>query len=396
MVACLVLGSMHYASAQVRIEATLYDPVVTETGGEFALLRNYGNNSVDISGWTLATASTDRDVVFAQGTIIRGGLRMLIADIGWNTSRDNMSWPLADLEDTITLGNQNSGIALMNGSTIIDAVGWGTPADARFYIGTPSPHVNASGQILLRVANTGNNSADFIVGDPFAQTGPPADRLPIEVTVVAPTLVIFDVLINGIHNASIIPTPGQISRVPVLANLSAGTTNASISFLGLHYIMQQNGSLWYTRIDLPYSAGPGTYDVTVHTSSVSSSIAQAFPLSVEPVLAYALENASISFGSVAAGGGVSPALRPTLRNIGNLPIDMVISSTSLNSPSGNIPASKVMIRDGGNLITLDTSQALAIGLGPTQRYLLDILLEIPAATAADTYRGSLLVRGVRS
>ena len=50
----------------------------------------------------------------------------LIADAGFSTGKDNLSWPAADLEDEITLKNDDGGCRLNNSGSIVDTVGWGT------------------------------------------------------------------------------------------------------------------------------------------------------------------------------------------------------------------------------------------------------------------------------
>jgi hypothetical protein len=50
----------------------------------------------------------------------------LIADAGFSTGKDNLSWPAADLEDEIALRNGDGWCRLNNSGSIVDTVGWGT------------------------------------------------------------------------------------------------------------------------------------------------------------------------------------------------------------------------------------------------------------------------------
>ena len=50
----------------------------------------------------------------------------LIADAGFLTGKDTLSRPAADLEDEITLRNDDGWCRLNNSGSIVDTVGWGT------------------------------------------------------------------------------------------------------------------------------------------------------------------------------------------------------------------------------------------------------------------------------
>ncbi|RMD57474.1 hypothetical protein D6825_03960 [Candidatus Woesearchaeota archaeon] len=121
----LILAFSGSASAQVVIQQVLYDPSGSERGGEAVEIRNIGSESVDISGWILATSSSPSDATLPPGTIILPGEAYLVADSGWNVSRDNPLWKSADYEEPITLGNSAGGVALLNGTAVVDSLAWG-------------------------------------------------------------------------------------------------------------------------------------------------------------------------------------------------------------------------------------------------------------------------------
>ncbi len=147
-------------SASVVFQQVYYDPLTSESGGEAIELFNRGSEAVDLSGWAIATASSARDVIFPDGTILAPMKPLLIADEGWNEKKDNASWRNADLIQTMTLGNGASWVALKDQSNqTIDVVGWGE--DAELFIGSPTLET-AAGESLMRVSAANDNSRDFI------------------------------------------------------------------------------------------------------------------------------------------------------------------------------------------------------------------------------------------
>lgn len=155
----LVIGS---ASASVLINQVLYNPEATESGGEALELYNSGSDDADISGWAVATEASMHDAVIPENSVLCPGCYYLIADSGWNVSKDNQSWPDAEHEELLNFYNSDSGVALMNGDTTIDAVGWGDKNSIKegLFEGTPSSGA-AEGKSILRINDTGNNADDF-------------------------------------------------------------------------------------------------------------------------------------------------------------------------------------------------------------------------------------------
>ena len=154
----IMLLSLVLADA-VLISQVYYDPL-QEAGSEAIELYNPSNKSINVTGYVIKTSSSDKDAVL-KGTVPSYGF-FLAADSGWSEKRDNLSWAKADYEESITLGNKDSGIAILNNNTVIDAVGWGS-SDIR----TGAPAINIKeGKSLLRVSYTNNNSRDFIESSP--------------------------------------------------------------------------------------------------------------------------------------------------------------------------------------------------------------------------------------
>lgn len=156
------LLALSCVSADVVISQVLYDPIGTESGGEALELKNTGNAPVDISGWIITSQSSQKDAVLPKGAIIEPSASYLIADAGWSEKKDNAEWRSADHEETLTLGNSDSFVALMNGEAVVDRVIWGAPDEVM--AGIEGPNVKP-GMALLRIEDEVFESApDFREG----------------------------------------------------------------------------------------------------------------------------------------------------------------------------------------------------------------------------------------
>jgi hypothetical protein len=122
----------------------------------------------------------------------------LIADAGFSTGKDNLSWPAADLEDDITLRNGDGLCRLNNSGSIVDTVGWGTATINE----TQNAAKPAQGESIERkslnggyapVQDTNDNSFDFFVqGTPRPKNASSAnmDPAPVEFFDVAGNLAV--------------------------------------------------------------------------------------------------------------------------------------------------------------------------------------------------------------
>ena len=154
------------ANEWIIINKVYVDPIATEAGGEAIELFNPTQQIIDISGYTIKTESSNTDITIPINSKISSNSYYLITDFGWNSLKDNASWPKADHEEAMTLYNTNSGIALVNKNLeIIDAVGWGDIAEisSDLYETSAAPNLPA-GFSLKRInfQDTNSNNNDFM------------------------------------------------------------------------------------------------------------------------------------------------------------------------------------------------------------------------------------------
>ncbi|HMB66174.1 MAG TPA: lamin tail domain-containing protein, partial [Patescibacteria group bacterium] len=84
----------------------------TESGGEWIELYNPSNRDIDLSGFTIDTASYQPDVTLPAGSILRAHSFFLISDEDWIP--DKSDWPKPDYEEIISLRNSGGFIRLNN------------------------------------------------------------------------------------------------------------------------------------------------------------------------------------------------------------------------------------------------------------------------------------------
>ncbi len=164
------------ANADLRIDMVYYDPF-NSRGSEAVLIHNTGANTIDLTGYRLATRTSPQDHTL-QGIIAPFGT-YLSTYTGWDEQKDNQSWPDADHQQPITLANAGGWVSLTTPEgEVLDTVGWG---NTEVYLGIPHPGVQ-KGMALVRTQDTGNNSADF------------AELLPFTTQQQEGTTLLFDVL----------------------------------------------------------------------------------------------------------------------------------------------------------------------------------------------------------
>jgi len=169
----------------------VYPDAMDEFNSEWIELYNPTNESVDIGGWTIDTATYLSDATVLAGATIPAHGFYLIADGGFSTGKDNPAWPEADLEDEIALRNDDGWCRLNNSGSIVDTVGWGT-ATTNETLNAVKPAQNESIKRKSLSAgyapcqDTDNNSFDFSIKDtptPMNSSSPEMDPVPTPIPV---------------------------------------------------------------------------------------------------------------------------------------------------------------------------------------------------------------------
>ncbi len=431
------------AADNVIISEVLYDPSGTETGGEAVEIYNPTANSVDISGWVLATESSSKDVTIPDGTFIGTHSFYLIADTGWNSLRDNLSWPEADYEEAITLSNTNAGVALVDANgTTIDAVGWGDSASigAGLFEGMPSAHVS-EGNSLVRTnleGDTDNNSADFSEADPDLQNNnagaiiednsSTSIEIGVDVENNPPSVNTVTIMTDEDSSAEgvqVMPVPEGTKNVVLSADVTDvdGTEPIVIAEItGPETIMtatlvkvqdiNSTTARYNTTIAMEFYETAGKYNVVVTASDGSSNSTANTSFEYLRMAAITIDASSLRFSGAQLGGistingdfALSTADTPTVRNTGNTPLDIGVYGRDLVDGEKSISISNLKYSfdndfDGMLSGTLSsTMQIQSLGLANSEDSVtsMGFQLFVPTNTQNGNYTTEITIVAVSS
>ncbi len=367
-----LLVASAFAANSVIISEVLYDPVGTETGGEAMELFNPTDSSVDISGYVIKTESSAADATIPQGTVLQPRQFYLIADAGWSTLKDDANWSNADYEEAITLTNTDAGVSLVHNNQTIDAVGWGNPANiqAGLFEGNPANHVPA-GKSLRRgdlYNDTENNSFDFAESTPDLQnssmilnnTSSGSDVL-LKVSVENTLPQIIDIKLldeSNVSGVQIYPLPGGMKNIKINATVSDsnGMDNISVtaniddvSYAVLIKIkdLDNTTAIFSGNVSAPFYLAPGNHTITVAVSDSSNESTATADFEFMPTAAIELDASNLNFPSGAPNSFVQLlgddvfGQKASVKNIGNVQIDLGIYGTNLSNSKSTIPASNL-------------------------------------------------------
>ncbi len=425
------------AADNIIITQVLYDPVTSESGGEAVELYNPTPAAIDISGWIMATETSPTDVAFPAGTVIRSGSYYLVADAGWSTGKDSPSWPEADYEEAITLANTDAGIALSNGSKIIDAAGWGTAANIGAGLHEGNPHSGAgSGESLVRLKNgssyadTNNNSADFAASVPSFRNSSYGDsRGSGEISVIAivegsfPVISSLEIITDDDSSAAgkqVNPVPKKNKTIEVSAVVSHGNGNDYLKAVTLDFggsltemtptPLNSTSSLYKAGFNMSYHQAAGNYTVTITATDKSGfSANRSASFEYASLIAMEIDTSSLQFAAMP--GTFSEAIgdydeatsaNTTINNIGNSAIDIQLSGTNLSSGSSVIDAGNIQYTFNGDYNnslagTLSyAKQTKQVAIWAASRQPLSFRLNVPTATASGNYTGTIMLVAVKS
>jgi len=417
-----------FALDHVIITEVLYDPANTDSGGEAVQIFNPTASPVNIAGWVLKTKTSAADATIPYETILQPNTHYLIADAGWSANKDNSSWPDADHEEAITLANTDAGVALASNTTVVDAVGWGNQANIPpgLFEGTPAGAA-AGGKSLQRkqadngYADSGNNSADFVESTPsFNANTSFSSILTIEAIITGAMPIIESIEIfdedETTAGIQVSPVPKQNKTVSVKARISDsnGLDDLKEIKLGMgikEYVMgraSEAGILtayFEANITLPYYLPEGNYMINVTAADYSGfSASRTEIIEYLGLVAIELDANHVVFSAdpgttaeIPGDGDMGTADKPTIKNIGNRPVDVEISGSNLAAEQTLLPVTSILYSFGSGFINLTgTNEVKDINLAAGTSAPLALKLNVPFGTMPGSYFGSINIAGVAS
>tara|TARA_B100000315_G_scaffold258116_1_gene309132 strand:- start:3627 stop:4865 length:1239 start_codon:yes stop_codon:yes gene_type:complete len=402
--------------ANILITEVLPDPIGTEAGGEYVELYNPTQEVVNLSGYVLATKSSDTDVTLPINGFIKPYSFYLVSDVNFNENKDNPNWVSPDYEESMTLGNSEGYISLLHNSVQIDAIGWGQETPLKE--GTPLTVEN--GKSFKRIFNTSfkdsqNNIEDFLIieGDPLNSS----------FTTLAQNKLLFSIQIEsygfGISNISftddnpfengyqIIPTPHGEKIIQVSYYLSSsGETNISFGNTTIFPTLQSESDHMYTsELVLHYYDEPGNYTLTIAASDGKITNTSVISFEYLSLAAIYLDAQSLFFEKINAGDefivegdlNENTTLKPTIKNIGNIPLDIGIQGTSLKNENALISLEHIFVQFNGTYHPLDYSkQIIDLNLGLQHLQPLGFKFKIPLNASSGNYTTAVSINAIVS
>ncbi|MBN2454033.1 lamin tail domain-containing protein [Candidatus Woesearchaeota archaeon] len=414
------------AADNVIISQVLYDPL-TDSGSEAVELHNPTSYSIDISGWLISTETSASDATIPDGTILQPQQYYLVADAGWSTLRDDASWPLADLEEALTLANTDAGVAVSNTTHFVDAVGWGNPLNIEAGLFEGTPHEGAEeGFALRRIEDNDDNSADFIEAEPNfhnSESNPQTAGSEIRITAIVTGATPFvssigispddDETTEGVQ---ISPVPKQNKTITITAHVSDPNGNGDIEYVraifdSKNYEMElkeeltSNTAVYEAEINISCFKAAGNYSILVvaeDNDGFSAELSADFEYL--SLLAIEIDSSNLEFaampGSSAAilGDDDMATDNATIWNIGNSIADIELWGTNLTYGSQVIDIKNLAYEIGAYEIGIVTSQASLkdVDITADSKKPLTFRLAVPLSTVPGNYSGSVYIKAVNS
>ncbi|MEK6968127.1 MAG: lamin tail domain-containing protein [Nanoarchaeota archaeon] len=418
----VLLMFVSMAEAKVMVTEVYYDPLQTETGGEAVELFNEGEQAVDISGWSLRTKSSAKDATIPDGTSLNPLQYYLITDAGWNLSKDSPEWPEADHEEALTLTNADGGLALVNkDGTIMDAVGWGSPDQIPPELFEGTPHAGVAQGISLQRKTNGtfidseDNSADFIEGAPTLLSGiikKSAQTIDVIINITNSPIKISSAELTGddlnVSGIQLLPFPGKMRTAKLSLKIDDADGLNDISSVQANFLSQIinstsetaeiNGSLFMNfSVEIPYYQIPGNYSASITAEDVFGAKDNiTIPFEILEIAGISLEKTELILK------GINGSAAASIRNIGNGPLAIELSSTNFSSDETTIIANQMAFRitnlENGNLFLgnlTDKPQRTSFALNPAAEANLELFLNTLTNTSRGLYRGKVLVTGTK-
>jgi hypothetical protein len=353
----------------VVIQEIYPTPFGTASGGEAVLLYNQGDHDVDISGWTLGTDSSATDATVPDNSSLSQHGLYLIADSGWSMLKDDPTWAAASHEEAITLRDSIGTVTLRaaNG-TVVDSIVYPTPQKGMAYwrIG---PSIGQGEMIATDPLFSAPLDALFLLGVTGVSTSSPASNSNISVTD------------NGTPVRSVRPLPGRTTYLTV--NVVADQ-EPTLTFLGTSQVMESMGEhRWTADIAIPYDATPGI-------ANVSTDIGLSTTFEILPLLAIDSDTSALDLGnsSSVTGDTIYGSGGPTIRNAGNVPLDVYVSRTAIQR-NGSRTTGQVQLDAGSGFVNVTSTTAQLVTLAVHESAPLSVLVNAPSGGQTGDYTSTI-------
>ena len=404
------------------ITAFLYDADGTDSGKEWVELYNptdipldlsdyslQGGNGANPGEWWTAWQGTSGEIQ-PHGHLLIGGTDVV---------------PSPDEIAALGLQNGPDAVRLLRGTDVVETIGWGDLDHPEFYDGTPFE--GSEGPIRRLMVNgtyqqTRDNAQDFVADETYRPRTSDQQDLHVMFSVMERyahlrniSLLDEDPLADG---NQVVPRPGLSKDITVDVTISTGEPCDTLGVTLLHDNEsrqmisqgQDNETCMFTStVTRDYSDDPAEYPVSFEVSAEGELLnTTSTSYQYLGMAAFSIDADVLDFGDLHTGedlsihGDLDEAThdRPTIRNTGNVPLDIGVMGSRISSSGSSMNASVLSyhIDDGTHTYAGAFSHGLAnVGMSLERRALaaLSLTLAVPADAKGGDFAGDLafLARG---
>lgn len=379
-------------SADVLINAVLYDPDGADSGKEWIELYNPTNETINLEGYSIEAGNganpDDWELVWeGSGSISAEGYYLI---------GESDVLPAPDKIARLGLQNGPDGCRLVNQGAVMGTLGWGELEYPEYYQGSPAE----DGGLLVRINDTGNNSIDFQAMEyvPHSSSG---GSISIILSVERKVPSFRNIYLTDDMEAQgfqISPYPGRQRSAEVIVEMKdcEEIREVKVGLDGYHEAAKE-GCNYSSTIELDYNMDPGDYRISVSAVS-STGHTNKTNVSFEYLSLRALDvdSSELSFSDdideIIGDTDTNTKDKPTIRNIGNVDIDIGLMGTSLSDGERQIELDNMEYSFDGFSTTNRLNASLQTGglnLPVGDLIPLSLRMSIPEDTPEGIYYGNL-------
>jgi hypothetical protein len=193
---------------------------------------------------------------------------------------------------------------------------------------------------------------------------------------------------------------------------SNNAQNARVYLNYTEYIADKIGSLngmdmYEVEIPLDFYTPSGVYNLTIYADASIGVVSKSQTLEILPIMAFEIDlsliNCSLDLSQsclVIGDEDMSTLDKPTIRNIGNIPLDFRAYAMNFSNGSKNVDISYLKISFDGNEPTMPLHNApelfnTNLGSGELELMPLSFFMQIPSTLTAGTFNTKILFLGVQ-
>ena len=402
-----VLVSIYAASANVVITEIMYNPTQgSDTDLEWIEIYNNGNAPVDLASWTFDGSNFDditinpKEYIVIARELIDGTDEDIESFAAFYGNNDGI-WESNDgfraVDGSMSLTNDN--FLVLSSGSYTDSVNYSNSWGG-----------NGNGKSIYKIdyslPNTKENWAEsiFDFGTPGKNKNNNGILVTLQVIGSSTEITSIDLPDDSSNNGyQILPIANEIKVIPITVDVSTQSTVTAYAELNNNKITLTQTSSNSTsksfsgNLQMPFYNQQGNYVVNVSVTDQSQkTTSQLVNFEYLPLISSTFDIEEINFGSLPSGSSSSEKT-VTVKNTGNVLIDLTASATDLKNGFDLIPASSLQVKHSSIYLPLSTTPTnLDINLLPGQSSNKQIYFkaDVPQDVNPNIYSGVISLNAV--